>query len=91
MAYFNWPESMRPLHGPMRLEQLSELMRRQANEGHERASAWGMKDTAGGCYSAWLWCQLVLAGEPYGELNWLGRRRIEAAQEVIGLDDEVMA
>ena len=35
--------------------------------------------------------ELVLAGEPYGELNWLGRRRIEAAQEVIGLDDEVMA
>ena len=91
MSYWNWPESMRPLHGPMRLEQLSEVMRRQANEGHERASAWGMKDTAGGCYSAWLWCELVLAGEPYGELNWLGRRRSEAAQEVIGLDEEVMA
>ena len=91
MAYYDWPESMRPLHGPMRLEQLSELMRRQTNEAHELASTWGMKDTAAGCYSAWLWCQEVLSGRPYGELNWLGRRRIEAAQEVVGLDDEVGA
>ena len=91
MAYFDWPESMRPLHGPMRLEQLSELMRKATNQAHDYASEWGMKDTAAGCYSAWLWCQLGLAGEPRGELNWLGRRRIEAAQAAVGLDDEVGA
>jgi hypothetical protein len=91
MSYMDWPESMRPLHGPMRLEQLSEVMRRQTNEAHERASAWGMKDTAAGCYSAWLWCELGLVGEPRGELNWLGRQRIQAAQDCVPLDDEVGA
>ena len=48
MAYFNWPESMRPLHGPMRLEQLSEVMRQATNQAHNRAAEWGMKDTSAG-------------------------------------------
>lgn len=91
MAYFNWPESMRPLHGPMRLEQLSEVMRQATNQAHDRAAEWGMKDTSAGSYSAWLWCQLGLVGEPRGELNWLGRQRIQAAQDVVPLDDEVKA
>ena len=91
MAYYDWPESMRPLHGPMRLEQVSELMREATNKAHALASERGMKDTSAGCYSAWLWCQLGLKGKPRGELNWLGRQHIQDAQNVIPLDDEVEA
>ena len=75
----------------MRLEQLSEVMRQATNQAHERAAASGLKDTSAGSYSAWLWCQLGLVGEPRGDLNWLGRRRIQAAQDVVPLDDEVDA
>ena len=91
MSYMDWPESMRPLHGPMRLEQLAEVMRKATNLAHEQAAIWGKRDTSAGSYSAWLWCQEVMAGRPYGDLNWLGRQRIQAAQGCVPLDDEVGA
>ena len=91
MAYYDWPTSMQPIHGPMRLEQLSEALRHAVNRAHERASTTGLKDTAGGFYSAWLWCQLGLKGEPRGNLNWLGRQRLQQAQECVALNDELKA
>jgi hypothetical protein len=75
----------------MRLDQLSEVLRHAVNRAHEQASTTGHKDTAGGFYSAWLWCQLGLKGEPRGNLNWLGRQRLAEVQECVALDDEVIA
>jgi hypothetical protein len=91
MAYYDWPESMRPLHGPMRLDQLSEVLRHAVNRAHKEASTTGLKDTAGGFYSAWLWCQLGLKGEPRGALNWLGQQRLFEIQECTALDDAATA
>ena len=91
MTYTNWPEHMWPIHGPMTLAQVSEAMRTACNRAHEYASTWGMKDTAGGYYSAWLWCQEGLAGRPRGHLNWLAARKIQQCQEVLALDDTITA
>ena len=87
MTYLNWPERCWPIQGPMTLAQVAEAMRTACNRAHEHASTWGMKDTAAGYYSAWLWCQEGLAGRPRGHLNWLAARHIQECQEVLALDD----
>jgi hypothetical protein len=70
----------------MTLAQLAEVARLTFNRRCDYDATWGTS-TTGGYYSLWLWCQAQLKGEPTGQLNWLARRKIQAIQDLVPLDD----
>jgi len=82
----DWAEHCQPMQGPMTLQQLTTELARQVNRAHERASEWGMKDTAAGPYEAWQWCMGQRATGKAGQPSWLARQSLDRVQQLVALE-----